>query len=250
MPPGPFTPGVFAATAARLDPTERHYTALVPTQLRRLLASPVGRAALQGFDAVLVGGAALLDDDVPENVITTYGLTESCSGCVYNGVPLDHAKVEIDADRRILLSGPMLADGYSDGDDEAWLSRGGERWFRTSDLGEWVDGRLSLWGRADTVIVTGGHKTHPAAVERELVRLPGVADAVVVGVADPEWGERVAAVVEPEPGLEPPTLETVRDVLASALERHELPRTLTVVRSLPRLPGGKIDRGAATRLAE
>lgn len=237
-----------AADALAHDHRGRRYVSLVPTQVARLLASLRGEAALRTFDAVLVGGAALPDTDTSARLISTYGMTETCGGCVYDGVPLDGVGVEID-DGRVLLSGPTLADGYADGDEGAFLADArGTRWFRSNDVGTWDGHRLAVSGRADDVINTGAMKAHPVRVERALESLPGIAEAAVVGVADAEWGHRVVAWVVPAPGAAP-TLGEVRAALSPRLAVHELPRELVTAISLPRSPGGKIDRPAMRALA-
>ncbi|WNM24184.1 AMP-binding protein [Demequina capsici] len=264
MPQGSFSPERFArsvdalVSAGGADGTAlgRRYVSLVPTQLGRLLDSPVGRTALQAFDAVLIGGAALHRDDAPANIVTTYGMTETSGGCVYDGVPLDVARVAIDADGRVLLKGPMLADGYASAsgqperDPDDWPVIDGETWHRTRDLGVMDDGRLRLLGRADDVIISGGVNVHPLRVERALTAMPAIAEAVVVGVSDAEWGERVGAVVTVDPDATPPVLDDVRSALTTVLTRAELPRQLLVVHALPRLDSGKIDRRQARRLLE
>lgn len=233
---GPTTRASFEAAAAGMTGTRR-LVSLVPTQLRRLVGSP----ALREFDAVLVGAAAtppdLLDRARQDGVrvVTTYGMTETSGGCVYDGVPLDGVLVEVDD--RIRLGGPVLARGYLGGE------RFGE-WFTTSDLGQWHDGRLVVLGRADDVIVTGGEKVSPAAVEDVLRRHPSVADVAVVGVRDAEWEHRVVAVVVLRGLL---TLDEARDHVAGPLPRAAAPRELRVVDALPLLPSGKIDRMALQR---
>ncbi|WP_084077356.1 AMP-binding protein [Demequina sp. NBRC 110057] len=240
MPPGTFTATAFAAATAAL-PAGRRYVSLVPTQLRRVLADEAGAAALATFDAVLVGGAPP-GMDLPSNAVETYGMTETSGGCLYDGVPLDGVDVRISSDGRIELAGPMLADGYRDGDDSAFVTDAGRRWFRTSDLGDWDGSRLTVHGRADHVIITGGHNVHPAAVERAMADA-GAPECIVVGLPDDEWGERLVGVVT----ASAPALETLRERLT--LPRHALPRALARVRSLPRTEAGKIDRSAAREIA-
>ncbi|WP_061961047.1 AMP-binding enzyme [Demequina flava] len=238
----PFTPDAFCRAADAMEPGRR-YVSLVPTQVRRLLADPSGSQALASFDAVLVGGAAP-GMELPANAIETYGMTETAGGCVYDGVPLPGVQVRTNADNRICIAGPTLADGYADSDNSAFTSAQGLRWFVTNDVGSW-DGSLTIHGRADDVIITGGHNVHPSTVERAVAELPGVREAVAVGVPDPEWGERVAIVIDaPAPA---PSLARMRDALD--LPRHSLPRQVVVVRSVPRTEAGKIDRSAARALA-
>jgi O-succinylbenzoic acid--CoA ligase len=234
------------------------YTSLVPTQLVRLLQDDAATAALRSFDAVLLGGAAASPDllararaaEVP--VVTTYGMSETCGGCVYDGRPLDGVSVRIDDAGRILLAGPVLADGYlgrPDLDAEAFVRAAGTRYLRTTDLGAWTDGRLTVLGRADDVLVTGGVKVAPAPVEAVLGGVVGVGEVCVVGVPDPQWGQAVVAVVVPRPGTAPPTLAEVRAAVADRLGPAHAPRHLVVTDSLPVRGPGKIDRRAATLLA-
>ncbi|MDM8085534.1 o-succinylbenzoate--CoA ligase [Cellulomonas cellasea] len=271
--PGPFRAEAFARAVESLDagPSGRRYTSLVPTQLHRLLESPAGVEALQAFDAVLLGGAAASPALVEAargagvRVLTTYGMSETCGGCVYDGQPLDGVRVDVDADGRVLLAGPVLAAGYlgrPDLDAEAFVLRDGVRWLRTSDLGELMPDadaaggmRLRVLGRVDDVLVTGGAKVAPAAVEGVLHTLDTVAEVCVVGVPDAEWGQAVTAVVVPRPGTDGPTLAEARAAVAGALGSAAAPRRLLVVGSLPVRGPGKVDRravaeGAAAALAE
>ncbi len=228
----------------------RRYTSLVPTQVVRLSRTDEGRAALATFDAVLVGGAALPDLDLDANLISTYGATETCGGCVYDGVPLDGVGVATDANGQISISGPTLAFGYEDGDDSAFVTAvDGTRCFQMPDIGTWDGARLVVEGRADDAIITGGLKAHPARIEAAMESLPYVAEVAVAGVADPEWGHRVTAWVVPATASGIPDLGDVRAALASQLAPHELPREVRQVGELPHTPGGKIDRRAMRALA-
>jgi O-succinylbenzoic acid--CoA ligase len=210
-------------------------------------------AALRSYAAVLVGGAAL-DAATRERalaagvrVVTTYGMSETAGGCVYDGVPLDGVTVELDEDGRILLGGPTLASGYlhPDGDGGAGGEAFADGRFRTGDLGRWRDGRLEVLGRADDVIVTGGEKVAPAAVERVLAAQPGVRAACVVGVPDAEWGQVVAAAVV----LEGPRADAaLQEAVRIALGRAAVPRLLVAVPELPLRGIGKPDRAAVARL--
>ena len=153
-----FTVDAFAAATASLDAAvPRHYTALVPTQLVRLLQDPRGRAALQRYDAVLLGGAAAPSallaaaEAAAVRVLTTYGMSETAGGCVYDGEPLACSRVRIEADGRILLGGDTLASGYLGraGPDRrrcSAVTRDGRRWFRTDDQGPLRRGRPARRG--------------------------------------------------------------------------------------------------------
>ena len=243
------------------------HVSLVPTQLRRLL--DVDKATpLAGFRSVLLGGAAAPDGlleaaraaKVP--VVTTYGMTETCGGCVYDGVPLDGVRVEIrddagDGGGRIWIGGPVLFSGYRPGGPGGYGGAGsppmigGSRgvappddtsWFRTGDLG-YLDasGRLVVRGRADDVINTGGYKVVPGEVAAALSTCPGVSDVAVVGQPDPEWGERVIAVVVPADPADPPTLDLLRLHVQRRLPRYAAPSGVVMVDAVPVLPSGKHD---------
>jgi len=231
------------------------YTSLVPTQLARLLDAPAGQQALARYDAVLVGAAATPGalrsraEAVGARIVTTYGMSETCGGCVYDGVPLDGVGVELDTGGTVMVSGPTLFAGYLGRPDltAAAFDPGGR--LITSDRGSFDEqGRLRILGRADDIIVTGGEKVAPVQVEDALTTLPGVAAAVVVGVPDEKWGQRVVAVVVPRSGWTL-TLDQVRQSLAEALPAPALPRQLVVVSGVPVLASGKPDRAAASALA-
>jgi O-succinylbenzoic acid--CoA ligase len=239
--PGPFTAEAFAAAAERLPNDGPRFTSLVPTQLRRVLESPDGVDALASFTAVLVGGAAL-GFDPPANIVRTYGLTETAGGCVYNGVPIGDTSVRLHPDGRILVAGSSLADAYRPERPDAWAEDDGTRWLVTSDLGRWsADGRLSVLGRIDDVITTGGFKVNPRTVERAVDSQSWVKESAIVGVPSPEWGEIVVAFVVPTSLDERQRLSVLRGAVEPLIARHELPRELVVVESLPRLKSGKVD---------
>jgi O-succinylbenzoic acid--CoA ligase len=225
------------------------HVSLVPTQLGRLLDIDIPTTGgisspLAGFRSVLLGGAAapadLLDAArtarVP--VVTTYGMTETCGGCVYDGIALDGVEIKIDdKDGRIWLAGPVLFSGYRGGPRVP-----GDQWLRTGDLGRMDSaGRLVVRGRADDVINTGGALVVPGEVAAVLQTCPGVRDVAVLGLPDPEWGERVVAVVAPADPADPPTLELVRLHVKERLPRYAAPSRIVMVDAVPMLPSGKHD---------
>jgi O-succinylbenzoic acid--CoA ligase len=221
------------------------HVSLVPTQLQRLLlqGGAHGPTPLAGFSSVLLGGAAapsgLLEAgrDAGVPVVTTYGMTETCGGCVYDGVPLDGVRAEVRDDGRIWISGPVLFTGYLAGQRAP-----ADGWFRTGDLGRLdAAGRLAVRGRADDVITTGGHKVVPGEVAAALQSCPGVREAVVVGQPDPEWGERVVAVVVPVDPADPPAPELLRRHVRERLPRYAIPSRVVTVDAVPMLPSGKYD---------
>jgi len=161
-------------------------------------------------------------------------MTETGSGVVYDGVPLDGVDVRIDDDGEIHLRGPMLLRAYRDG--RAALVDG---WLATGDLGRWLpDGRLHVDGRRGDLIISGGENVWPDPVERALRRNPLVADVAVTGTADPEWGHVVTAYVVPR-GILAPTLDDLRRTVNAVLPPYCAPRLLYVVDAIPRTPLGK-----------
>ena len=243
------------------------YTSLVPTQLRRGLDDEQLRGALARLDAVLIGGAAadaqLLEQAKAAGikVVTTYGMSETCGGCVYDGQPLPGVSMDVDqATGAIWLSGPMLATGYL-GDEErtkrCFVSRSdtqaGEparRWFITSDRGHIVDGRLQVLGRLDDVIISGGIKVEPGPIEALLALNPLVSECAVVGLPDLQWGQVVTAVVVPAsmPGLgrvdEGAILAQIRVYLEQKLSGAQCPKQVLLADALPYKGIGKVDRRA------
>lgn len=202
--------------------------------------------ALQRIDAslfrVIVLGGSRPPADRPANCVTTYGMTETGSGVVYDGVPLDGVELRIAADGELLVRGPMLLRCYRDGttpvDTDGWL--------HTDDVGRLVDGRLQVDGRRGDLIVTGGENVWPDAVERVLQAHPAIAEVAVAGVPDPEWGHRVVAWVVPS-GDSPPSLADLRSLVAATMPAFMAPKELIVVSSIPRTALGKVVRSALSR---
>jgi o-succinylbenzoate---CoA ligase len=232
------------------------YVSLVPTQVRHLLDEPGGRDALAGFRAILLGGAAVPAGLRAEaaaagaRVITTYGMSETCGGCVYDGEPLDGVSARIGPDGRIRLAGPVLFSGYR-GRPDLTAAALDDGWFVTSDVGE-VDGagRLTVRGRADGMINTGGEKVSADEVASVLEDCPGVREAVVVGRPDPEWGELVTAIVVPADPAAPPGLDVLRGFARGRLPDYAAPRAVVVVPAVPLLSSGKPDLRALRLLAQ
>jgi len=238
------------ASAVGRMPAGRRYTSLVPTQLRRYLDEDPG--ALRAFDAALVGGAATdaaLRDRARQagvRIVTTYGMTETAGGCVYDGRPLDGVRVRVTGGG-VELAGPTLALGYRlDPEGTRATFVGG--WFRTRDAGSLdAEGRLTVTGRVDDVLISGGVNVAPGAVEAALREHPTVVDAVVFGRPDETWGQRVVAAVVPAPGTTP-ELGDLCDWVATRLGDPAAPRQLHVLDELPLLHTGKPDRRAVAAL--
>lgn len=227
------------------------YVSLVPTQLRRLLAAGADLASLE---AILLGGAAIPAGLLAEaraagaRVITTYGMSETCGGCVYDGEPLAGVSVRTGSDGRIQLAGPVLFAGYR-GRPDLTAQVLADGWFVTSDVGTVSGGRLTVRGRADEIITTGGEKVAPAEVAAVLETCPAVAEAAVVGQPDPEWGQRVTAVVVPADPAAPPSLGVLRELVRERITSYAAPRALVLVPAIPLLPSGKPDLAALRELS-
>ena len=226
------------------------HVSVVPTQLVRLLGEQGGGAALARFRCVLVGGAAAGAAALGEaraagvRAVTTYGMSETCGGCVYDGVPLDGVTVRSGEDGRLRISGPVLMNRYHGRPDLTRAALDNDE-FVTSDLGYvGEDGRVVVRGRADDVINTGGHKVVPGEVAAVLATCPAVREVVVVGRPDPEWGERVTAVVVPADPSEPPALELLRTHVSARLPRYACPSEVVLTEAIPVLPNGKPDLAA------
>ena len=220
------------------------HVSLVATALRRLDPSV--------FTCVLLGGSKA-PDDVPPNVVTTYGMTESGSGVVYDGRPLEGVEIAValpdgtfagagGGEGEILIRAPMLFRCYRDGGDGRVTGPDGQKtWYATGDAGGLDgDGMLSVAGRMEDVITTGAEKVWPDMVERVLVAHPDVAEVAVWKRSDPEWGERVVAWVVPSD--EAPSLEELRRIVAETIAPWAAPKELVIVDDLPRTAAGKVRR--------
>ncbi len=240
-----FLPGGLASAIAGMT-GERRYTSLVPTQLIKALDDPVCAAALATLDAILVGGAATPRPVLERaqaagiTVVRTYGSSETCGGCVYDGVPLTGMNVRIQ-DGRVLLGGVMLAKGYRGIPDHPAFAEPG--WFRTDDAGTFTDGVLTVTGRLDEAITTGGLIVIPQVVEAVLAHHPAIAECVILGLPDDRLGQRVAVAVVPVPGATP-TLEEIRDFVIAELDTTAAPRELALLEEIPMRGPGKPDRTA------
>ncbi len=247
---GGFDPESFAAAAVRLvgESSGRRYTALVPRQLAAILdAGDFAPEALAAFDAVLLGGSAAPAElverarDAGVRLVTTYGMTETCGGCVYDGFPLDGVKAEVGADDRIRLAGPVLARGYRFRPDLT-ADAFADGWFVTLDAGRLgSDGRLHVTGRIDDVAVTGGVNVPLSVVDAAVADHPQVAEACAVTVPDVTWGERIVAGIVAD-GTAAPSLSAVREHVTRSLPAAYAPKELVVLDALPRLDKGSVDR--------
>ena len=273
--PGHFDPIAFVAASRRLD-AELRFTSVVPAQLARLIEAAEDGAAEDGaaetgsaetgsaesdvdvldvlrrFDRILVGGQATPPQLVARaielglNISRTYGSSETSGGCVYDGVPIGTAQMRIE-DGQVELAGPMLAEGYLRDPARsaaAFHEADGTRWYRTGDTGEIVDGVLTVTGRLDGILISGGIKVSLEAIERVVRGVDGLADAVAVRAPSLTWGE-VPVVFST--GVLP--LDELRSIVSAALGPASAPAAIVRVSSVPVLSSGKPDRVALAELA-
>jgi o-succinylbenzoate---CoA ligase len=223
-----------------------------------LVSTALGRLDASVFTCVLLGGSKV-PSDLPRNVVSTYGMTETGSGVVYDGTALDGVEIGVrgigedsqpatgreddGAQGELLIRGPMLFRSYRDGADGRVAGPDGRGdWFATGDAGRLTtDGSLIVSGRIEDVITTGAEKVWPDVVERVLTAHPGVAEVAVWKRTDPEWGERVVAWVVPADDATP-SLEQLRDMVAETLAPWAAPKELVIVDDLPRTAAGKVRR--------
>jgi len=226
--------------------SERRYISLVPAQLDRALRHAEVIAALASFSAVLVGGSPMGDGLVERaraagiKVVTTYGMSETCGGCVYDGEPLRGVDVDLAEDGRILIRSATLFAGYRLRPDLTAEAVVDGR-FRTQDRGSWDAGRLVVLGRTDDIVITGGHKVDLADVEQAVqcwADRQG-ARAAVLAVPDQVWGTMIIAVSD-----SPGSLADLQAVVRESLPAYAVPRELIHLDQLPWLAGGKLDRRA------
>jgi O-succinylbenzoic acid--CoA ligase len=253
------------------------YASLVPTQLHRILEDDRATKLAAQISHILLGGSAispvLLEraDAAGLKIVRTYGMSETAGGCVYNGVPFDGVDVTITEAGTIDLAGPVLADGYVE------ISPGGaiapvessvltvgeddRRVMHTSDLGRLDDGVLTVLGRVDDIIISGGTNVSPHALETGLLprwQKEGIAEMLVTWVPDEEWGKRIVALVRltggdgasaVTDGRDPRELARFLDGLDHGMDGQLLPQLVFPVDEIPNRSIGKPDRRAAAEVA-
>ncbi len=258
--------GRWPALAARAD---GWFLSLVPTQLQRLLGSDAAAERLRGFRAVFVGGGPLWAEladcaaAVGVPVVTAYGMTETgamvaaqrpsdfAAGDRSCGWPMPHARIEVVDDGSgealpagatgvVRISGESVFRGY-------WPQSSKTQSLLTDDLGRFdVQGRLTVLGRRDAVIITGGKKVHPAEVEAALRASGEFTDVAVIGLPDPQWGSAVVA-CHPR-GARSPDREKIETALA-VLAAYKRPKAILGISPWPTNSVGKLNRAALAAAA-
>lgn len=256
---GHLSPQAFV-DATRESAGDDLFISLVPAQLATLIDAadhdPAVLAALRAHRAILVGGQALSDGirmramDLRVPLVHTYGSSETSGGCVYNGIPLDGVRVA-QVDDELRISGPMLATGYL---GDAVLTERifttdaeGERWYRTGDRGFILDGEVEVHGRLDNVIVSGGINISLDRVERIVRSVPGLEQAVVLGMPDERWGESSIIFAPHSGGDGGRMLEEAGARVAAEIGKHARPVQLELG-DVPMLSSGKPDREVLRRM--
>ena len=217
------------------------FTAIVPTQLFNALNGDADLLShLKGTKAVLVGGAALSEELRSQgiasgiNIITTYGMTETCGGCIYNGEALDGVNFELTENQRVKISGPVLADVENE-----------NGWYLTQDIGVILDGKLKVIGRADDVIISGGENISLSAIESELNKKFPQLLVAAFATSDSKWGQALhVAVQTQDENLKP----QISQALVSAIGNHAKPKSVILLDKLPQIGVGKVDRTSLAKL--
>ena len=211
------------------------FTAIVPTQLfNALTENPALLKHLQEAKAVLVGGASLSEELRAQgvaagiNIITTYGMSETCGGCVYDGVALDGVAFDITTDGRIKISGPILADVKKE-----------NGWFVTQDLGKIVDGKLQVIGRSDDVIISGGENISLSAIEAAINKEYPDLLVAAFATADSKWGQALHIAVQSK---DENIKSELSEVLVNSIGKHVKPKSVLLLDKLPEIGVGKVDR--------
>jgi O-succinylbenzoic acid--CoA ligase len=201
-------------------------TSLVPTILHSV--------DISNFKTVLIGGAHP-PTNLPSNAISTYGLTESFGGIVYNGSPIEGVEIRIGYDSEIEIRCDSLLRTYRNGFDP----KNSDGWLLTGDLGEIHDEKLSVLGRKDDLIKTGGYKVWPITIETSLKQHEAIADVIVSGTPDEKWGQAVTAWVVLRKDAINVRLEDLTKHVLSTLPDYCAPKKIYLVDEIPRSSLGK-----------
>ena len=236
------------------------HLSLVPTQLYRLLADQKSATLLRKLKAVLLGGSAapksLIDEAIRQEIplYLSYGSTEMSSQIATTPAPiaaiqqnsgniLPHRDLCVAKDGELLVKGPCLFQGYlrngiiePQADDEGW--------FHTADVGRLSEkGEVTVLGRKDNMFISGGENIHPEEIEKALMMIDGIREALVVPVSDKEYGQRPAAFIQSVDG-EKPDESAIIEAMHSRVGKLKTPIHYFFVEQWITLPGSqKIDRG-------
>lgn len=228
------------------------FTAVVPTQLYRALNGDNELMAhLLSAKAVLVGGSALSPElslrakGAGINVIETYGMTETCGGCVYDGNPINDTTIKITELGIITIASASMATTYLN-DSELWNSKVKDNYFYTADLGVLESGKLQILGRADEIIITGGENISLSAVENLLLRTFTGIDCAAFSVKDPQWGESLYLAIA---GEVKPEHSAMNEYLSSQISNAAKIKKFIYIPKLPRTDLGKIDRARLVQIS-
>jgi O-succinylbenzoic acid--CoA ligase len=227
------------------------FTAVVPTQLFRALSGDnLLLTHLQNCKAVLVGGAALTSQLKSRaiaagiHVVTTYGMTETCGGCVYDGEMLNGVDVEI-RDGFIAIKSTSMATTYLN-DESSWDTSFHDGWFLTQDLGVLESNHLKVLGRRDEIMISGGEKISLSKVE-EIIKndFPSISVAAFP-VEDDEWGSTLHLAIASNSTI---SNDEIAQSLTRALGVVAKPKGFLRVATIPLTGIGKVDRNALVELS-
>jgi bile acid-coenzyme A ligase len=219
-----------------------------PTMLARIAARPDVRQRDLSSIVFILQGAAVMPPSLaqtwfellsPEQIVTAYGMTENLRILDANKRPLGP-----DEDGDVYLRAPMSA-GYRYLGAASPLPSTDDGFRSAGDIGHLdADGYLYIIDRRVDMIITGGANVFPAEVESALAGHPGVGDVVVIGLADPQWGRRVHAVVQLADSATPLTERQVIAYAKSRLAAYKVPKTVEFVDEIPRTAATKVNRSA------
>lgn len=247
-----FDPAVVVRVLRETGPA---HVSLVPAMLTQVVEHAAGlpggpQGGLRGATLLVGGGSAEPSvaqraRDMGAHVVTTYGMTETCGGVVYDGVPFSGIEVRIVAGREpaIELRGPTLFSGYRGDPGATGSAFDSKGWFRTRDLGLLdEDGALVVLGRADDAIRTGGETVWPDEIESIMRTHPALREVAVTGRPHATWGQQVVAFIVPIDPSDPPGGDELKAWVRDRVASFKVPRRTEVVASIPRGPTGKVIR--------